>query len=180
MRYNFERILKIACYESKTKDVEGEILTRLRKIDLDCIHFLRYSYVFLRMLDPAQESANGLLDPITSWMCWTQQFEAIDCFYPFCPSQELRPSLTEEDIQRESKKGELDAFRRHYIQEQAIKVIEMWECERLRLYKTANTVEQNIREHFPYRRSLAVEQLLEEIKEGKLFGYLQCDFEVPE
>ena len=56
----------------------------------------------------------------------------------------------------------------------------MWECKWWRLYKTTNTVKQHIREHFPYRRSLATEQLLEEIKEGKLFGYVQCDIEVPE
>ena len=56
----------------------------------------------------------------------------------------------------------------------------MWECEWWRLYKTINTVKQHIREHFPYRRSLAAEQLLEEIKKGKLFGYVQCDIEVPE
>ena len=56
----------------------------------------------------------------------------------------------------------------------------MWECEWWRLYKTTNTVEQHIGEHFPYRRSLAAEQLLEEIKKGKLFGYVQCDIEVPE
>ena len=29
-------------------------------------------------------------------------------------------------------------------------------------------------------RSLAAEQLLEEIMKGKLFGYVQCDIEVPE
>ena len=57
-------------------------------------------------------------------------FEAMGCFYHFCPCQELRPSLTEEDIQRGSKKRELDALRRHYIQEKGFKVIEMWECER--------------------------------------------------
>ena len=56
----------------------------------------------------------------------------------------------------------------------------MWECEWWRLYKLTNTVKQHIREHFSYRRSLAVEQLLEEIKKGKLFGYVQCDIEVPE
>ena len=56
----------------------------------------------------------------------------------------------------------------------------MWECEWWRLYKTTNTVKQHIREHFLYRRSLAAEQLLEEIKEGELFGYVQCDIEVPE
>ena len=107
-------------------------------------------------------------------------FEAMGCFYHFCPCQELRPSLTEEDLQRGSKKRELDALRRHYIQEKGFKVIEMWECEWWRLYKTTNTVKQHIREHFPYRRSLAAEQLLEEIKKGKFFGYVQCDIEVPE
>ena len=105
--------------------------------------------------------------------------EAMGCLYHFCTCQELRPSLTEEDIQRGSKKKELDALRRHYIQEKGFKVIEMWECEWWRLYKTTNTVKQHIREHFFYRRSLAAEQFLEEIKKGKLFGYVQCDIEVP-
>ena len=60
------------------------------------------------------------------------------------------------------------------------KVIEMWDCEWWRLYKTTNTVKQHIRGDFPYRRSLAAEQLLEQIKKRKLFGYVQCDTEVPE
>ena len=79
-------------------------------------------------------------------------FEAMGCFYHFYACQELRPSLTEEHIQRGSKKRELDALRRHYIQEKGYKVIEMWECEWWRLYKTTNTVKQFIQEHFPYRR----------------------------
>ena len=56
----------------------------------------------------------------------------------------------------------------------------MWECQWCRLYETTNTVKQRIREHFRYRRSLAAQQLLEEIKKGKVFGYVQCDNEVPE
>ena len=107
-------------------------------------------------------------------------FEAMGCFYHFCLCRELRPSLTEEEIQRGSKKRELDALRRHYIQKKGFKFIEMWQCKRWRLYKTTNTVEQHIREHFPYRRSLGAEQLLEEIKKAKVFGYVQCDIEVPE
>ena len=55
-------------------------------------------------------------------------FEGMGCFYHFCLCQELRPSFTEEDVQRGSKKRELDALRRHYIQEKDFKVIEMWEC----------------------------------------------------
>ena len=56
----------------------------------------------------------------------------------------------------------------------------MWECEWWRLYKTTNIVKEHIRKHFLYRRSLAAMQLLEEIKEGKLYSYLQCDIEIPE
>ena len=37
-------------------------------------------------------------------------FEAKVCFYHFCSCQELRPSLTEEDVQRGSKKRELDSM----------------------------------------------------------------------
>ena len=107
-------------------------------------------------------------------------FEAMVSFYHFCPCQELRPSLTEKDIQRGSKRRELDALRRHYIQEKCFKVIEMWECELWRLYKTTKIVKKHIREHFPYRRSIAVEQLSEEIKKRKLFGYVQCDIEILE
>ena len=114
------------------------------------------------------------------WTHCNNVFEIMGCFYHFCPCKALRPSLTEEDIQRGSKKRELDALRQHYIQDKGFKVFQMWECEWWRLYKTTNTVKQDIREHFPYTPSLAAEQLLEEIRAGKLFGYVLCDIEVPE
>ena len=50
------------------------------------------------------------------------------------------PSLTEEVFQRGSKKRELDALRRHYIQEKGLRVFEVWECQWWRLYKTINAV----------------------------------------
>ena len=37
-----------------------------------------------------------------------------------------------------------------------------------------------MRESFPYKRALRAESLLEQIRSGKLFGYVQCDIEVPE
>ena len=43
-----------------------------------------------------------------------------------------------------------------------------------------NIPNPHIREQFPYRRSFAAEQLSEERKEGNLFGYVQCDIEVPD
>ena len=37
-----------------------------------------------------------------------------------------------------------------------------------------------MRESFLYKRPLREESLLEQIGSGKLFGYVQCDIEVPE
>ena len=106
-------------------------------------------------------------------------FEAMGCSYHFCPCRELRPSLTEEDVKRGSRRRELDEWRRGYIQEKGFTVTEMWECERWRLYKTATNVKLHIRENFPYRRSLTEQQLLEGKKKRTLFGYVQCDIGVP-
>ena len=59
-------------------------------------------------------------------------FEAMGCYFHFCSCQEARPSLTEQDIERGNKKGEMDDMRREYIEEKGYKVEEMWECEWLR------------------------------------------------
>ena len=105
-------------------------------------------------------------------------FEAIGCFYHFCPCQELHPSLTEEDMKRGSKKRELDELTRGYIQEKGFTVIEMRESEWWRLYKTTTNVKLHIRENYLYRRSLTEQQLLEGTKKGNHFGYVLCDIEV--
>ena len=76
-------------------------------------------------------------------------FGAMGCFYHLWPCQELRPSLTEEDIKRGSRKTELDELRRGYIQEKGFTDIEMWDCEWWRLYKTTTNVKIPIRENFP-------------------------------
>ena len=56
-------------------------------------------------------------------------FEAMGCFYHFCPCQELLSSLTEEDIKHGSRKKENDELRRSYMQEKSFTVIEIRECE---------------------------------------------------
>ena len=48
-----------------------------------------------------------------------------------------------------------------------------------RLYKTITIGKLHIPENFPHRRSLTEQQLPEEIKKGNLFGYVQCNIEVP-
>ena len=56
----------------------------------------------------------------------------------------------------------------------------MWECEWWSLYETDASVKSHLRENFFDRRPLSEEGLVQEIIDGRLFGYVQCDFEVPE
>ena len=44
-------------------------------------------------------------------------FEAMGFFYHYCPCQEARPFLTEEDVERGNKKREMDQMRKEYIKE---------------------------------------------------------------
>ena len=107
-------------------------------------------------------------------------FEAMGCFYHYCSCQEARPALTEEDIERSNKKREMGQMRKQYINEKRRNVVEMWECDQWNLYRTTTCVKEHLRESFPYKRPLMEETLLEQIRSGKLFGYVQCDTEVPE
>ena len=107
-------------------------------------------------------------------------FEAMSCCFHYCPCQEVRPSITNKQIIRGIKKREQDQMRKEYIQQKGYKNIEMWECEWWSLYKTDVPVKSYLRANFPYERSLSEEQLLQGIFDGRLFGYVQCDIEVPE
>ena len=71
-------------------------------------------------------------------------------------------------------------MRRDYIQQKGYQIVEMWECEWWSLYKTDASVKSHLRENSPYKRSLSEEKLLPGIIDGQLFGYGQCDIEVPE
>ena len=107
-------------------------------------------------------------------------FEVMGCFYHYCPCQRARPSLTEEDIERGLKKREMDLLRKQCIEEKGHNVVEIWECEWWNLYKTTTCVKEHLRESFPYKGPLREKTLLEQLKSGKLFGYVQCNIEVPE
>ena len=56
----------------------------------------------------------------------------------------------------------------------------MGECEWWNLYRTTTCVKEHLRESFPYRRPLREEKLLEQIRNGKLFGYVQFDIQMTE
>ena len=56
----------------------------------------------------------------------------------------------------------------------------MYECDCWKIYKTDIIVTQHLRESFPFKVPLREEKLLENIKSGSPFGYIQCDIEVPD
>ena len=48
------------------------------------------------------------------------------------------------------------------------------------VYETDASVKSHLQENFPYKRRLSEEQLLQGFIDGRLFGYVQCDIEVPQ
>ena len=72
------------------------------------------------------------------WICnyCNTVFEAMGCYFHNCPCQEARPSMTDNANLRGIKKKEQDQMRNEYIQQIGYKIIEMWECNWWKLYRT--------------------------------------------
>ena len=76
-------------------------------------------------------------------------FESMGCYFHYCPCQKARPSLTDTNIERGVKKRQQDKMRRDYIQHRGYEIVEMWECEWWKLYKTDAPVKSYLRANFP-------------------------------
>ena len=133
---SFENVVVSHFQRTRPQCEFGSFFTTGRQKKIDCLVLMCFILIATLCLK--------------SWVAFTTSF-SVKKYVP----------LTEDDIQRGSKKRELDALRRHHIQKKAFNVIEMWECERWSLYETTNTVKQHIRANVPCRRSLSAEQPLE-------------------
>ena len=51
-------------------------------------------------------------------------FKALGCFYHYCPCQEARRALTEDDIKNSNKRREMDQMRKQYIEEKGYNIVE--------------------------------------------------------
>ena len=107
-------------------------------------------------------------------------FEAMGCYFHFCPCQEARPSLTDDDIKRGTKKREMDDLRKDYIREKGYSIEEMWECSWWDYFKNNVDVKNHVRTHFPFKRPLSTNSLVQNIRNEKIFGYVQCNLSVPD
>ena len=56
-------------------------------------------------------------------------FEAMGCFFHFCPCQESRASLSEEEMLRGIRKREHDEMRRDFLRNKGYNIVEVWECK---------------------------------------------------
>ena len=107
-------------------------------------------------------------------------FEALECYYHFFPCKETQPSLGKVDFETGMRKRESDKLRKLYPAKKGFKVIEMRECEWWDQVQKNSMLKNHVRKFFPYKLPLSSETLLMRIHEDKLFGYVQCDLEVPE
>ena len=78
------------------------------------------------------------------------------------------------------KKQEYDELRRDYLRNKGYKFVEIWECNWWETVKGDKSVKIHVRNNFPFKLPLTQESLLTKIREDKLFGYVQCDLEVPD
>ena len=158
--------------QNKSRTFENMVMSYYQRQRPDCKIDGSYTTGTQKKNDCSK--ANGFCAHCKTW------FEAMGCFYPYCTCQGARPSLTEKYIERGKKKREMDQMRKQYIKEKRFNVVEMYECGWWNLYKTTTCVKEHLGESFLYKRTLREERLLEQIRIGKLFGYVQCDIEVPE
>ena len=107
-------------------------------------------------------------------------FESMGCCFHYCPCQEARPSLTDNEIMRGINKKRTKPNAQKNIQQKGYKIIEMWVCNWWELYRTDAPVKSYLRANFPYKHPISQDQLLRRIIDGRLFGYVQCDIEAPE
>ena len=106
--------------QNKTRSFENMVMSYFQRTRPDCKVESFYTTARPKKID--RFSVDGFCSHCTT------VFEAMVCFYRFCPCQELRPSLTEENIKRGSRRRELDELRRGSIKEKSFTVNEMREC----------------------------------------------------
>ena len=107
-------------------------------------------------------------------------FEALGCYYHFCTCRETQPSLDKDEFENGIKKREADKLRKLYLEKKGYKVIEMRECEWWDHVQKNSMLKNHVRKNVPYKLPLSSETLMMQLQEDKLFGYVQCDLEVPE
>ena len=107
-------------------------------------------------------------------------FEAMGCYFHFCPCQEEKRLLFEV-IENGLKTRERDSDRREYLQGLGYEVVEIWECQWKKwMRENTDGVKEFVKKKYPFQPTLSKNVLLEKIKRGDLFGVVDRSLEVPQ
>ena len=107
-------------------------------------------------------------------------FEAMCCYSHFCPCQETRASLSEEEMQREIRKREQDELRGDYLRNKGYSINGVWERKWWERVNKEENVRNHVKKNFPFKLPVKQESLLAKRRDVKFFGYVQCYLEVPD
>ena len=107
-------------------------------------------------------------------------FEAMGCYFHFCPCQESRASLSEEEMRRGIRKREHDQLRRDYLRNKGYNIVDVCECNWWERVKEEENVRNHMRKNFTFKLPRKQESLLAKVRDGKILGYVQCGLEIPD
>ena len=83
-------------------------------------------------------------------------------------------------MQRGIRKRVHDELRRDYLRNKGYNIVEVWECKWWERVKEEENVRNHVRKNFPFKLPMKQESHLAKIRDGKMFGYIQCDLKVPD
>ena len=78
-------------------------------------------------------------------------------------------------ISNEEPRKEKWKLRKDYIREKVYSIEEMWDCSWWDQFKNNVDVKNHVRTHFPFKKLLSANSLVQNIKNETRFGYVQCD-----
>ncbi len=113
----------------------------------------------------------------TGFVCSTI-FEAMGCYYHGCEC--MSEKITSEEIKKREKRQEHDRKRKEYLSQKGYTVVEMWECQFRTILAENLALRQELNSKYPKKQALSESQLVSKIRNGTIFGYIQCDIEVPQ
>ena len=117
----YSEIKRFKAHQKKSRSFENIVLSYFQRSCPDCKIESDVTTVKQKKIDCFR--VDGIC-----YHCNTV-FEAMECYYHYCPCQRARPSLTDTDIEKGVKKRQQDKKRRVYIQQKAYQIVEMREYE---------------------------------------------------
>ena len=107
-------------------------------------------------------------------------FEAMGCYYHFCPCQEKKRQPIEV-LEEGLKRREMGVYRRNFLESLGLKVVEVWECEWRAAIKNKTSDERAFVSSFsPFNPPMKKETLIQKIRQQSIFGVIDCSLRVPD